>query len=165
MLSTAAAAAAAAAAADAAVAAAADGIVYAAFAATACRCRFCFVQETIERDLEKLGNVLKMRERSMLYSMKLETKLGRLNQMLEVGREWARKHSHLYLRVDTPTSSVVHLRSRLACAGRLTPAAAVLTFSLRNICTVYNIFLPLVARDVGIKNGLEKLCCHWKQRA
>lgn len=42
-------------------------------------------QETIERDLEKLGNVLKMRERSMLYSMKLETKLGRLNQMLEVG--------------------------------------------------------------------------------
>lgn len=42
-----------------------------------------YVQETVERDLEKLGNVLKMRERSMLYSMKLETKLGRLNQMLE----------------------------------------------------------------------------------
>lgn len=41
-------------------------------------------QETIERDLEKLGNVLKMKERSMLYGMKLETKLGRLNQMLEV---------------------------------------------------------------------------------
>ncbi|CAN0219838.1 unnamed protein product, partial [Ectocarpus sp. 8 AP-2014] len=41
-------------------------------------------EETIERDLEKLGNVLKMRERSMLYSMKLETKLGRLNQMLEI---------------------------------------------------------------------------------
>lgn len=41
-------------------------------------------QEMIERDLEKLGNVLKMRERSMLYGMKLETKLGRLNQMLEV---------------------------------------------------------------------------------
>lgn len=55
-------------------------------------CFFFFVvglcggmQETIERDLEKLGNVLKMRERSMLYSMKLETKLGRLSQMLEVG--------------------------------------------------------------------------------
>lgn len=44
------------------------------------------VQETIERDLEKLGNVLKMRERSMLYSMKLETKIGRLNQMLEVSK-------------------------------------------------------------------------------
>lgn len=43
------------------------------------------MKETIERDLEKLGNVLKMRERSMLYSMKLETKLGRLYQMLEVG--------------------------------------------------------------------------------
>lgn len=42
------------------------------------------VQESIERDLAKLGNVLKMRERSMLYGMKLETKLGRLNQMLEV---------------------------------------------------------------------------------
>ncbi|CAM9938300.1 unnamed protein product [Pylaiella littoralis] len=41
-------------------------------------------EETIERDLEKLRNVLKMRERSMLYSMKLETKLGRLNQMLEI---------------------------------------------------------------------------------
>lgn len=45
---------------------------------------FIGAQEAVERDLEKLGNVLKMRERSMLYGMKLETKLGRLNQMLEV---------------------------------------------------------------------------------